>query len=152
METTIEMTIPEIQISYKNPIQLSIRPLLNNVDKMYNFLKTIFDNETIDLYESFKVIYLNRALHPLGYVNLSQGGMTGCIADTRLILGIGLKAACTYFIVAHNHPSGVLQPSRADIELTAKLKNGGKIVGIELQDHIIITSESYYSFAENELI
>jgi DNA repair protein RadC len=81
------------------------------------------------------------------------GGLTGTVADIRLILGIALKACACNIIISHNHPSGNLKPSGADQELTNKLKEAGKLIDITLLDHIILSPEgSFYSFADEGLI
>ena len=79
---------------------------------------------------------------------VSQGGIANTVADPKLIFGCALKAAASGIILAHNHPSGSLQASHADIDLTKKLRYGGKLLDIQVLDPIIMTSESYYSFAD----
>lgn len=100
------------------------------------------------------VMQLNRAHRCLGIFPLSTGGITGTVADIRLILSVALKTAATSIKVSHNHPSGNLKPSRADIDLTYKIKEGGKLLDIQLPDHIIISpkEKDYYSFPENVLL
>lgn len=98
-----------------------------------------------------KVMYLNRAHKILGVVALSKGGITGTVADTRLILAAALKTGCTAFCMCHNHPSSNLQPSQADIDLTKKVKAAANLFEIQLLDHVILTSTSHYSFADEGL-
>ena len=95
-------------------------------------------------------MYLNRANRVIGIFPVSTGGITGTVADIRLILSVALKCAATGIIISHNHPSGSLKPSRIDKELTIKLKEAGCIMDIVLQDHIIVVPEEgkYYSFAD----
>ena len=78
--------------------------------------------------------------------------MTGTVADPKLIFVAALKSGATGVLLAHNHPSGNLTPSQADIDLTRKIKEGGKLLEIQLLDHLIITSEGYYSFADEGLL
>ncbi len=85
-------------------------------------------------------------------MEVSTGGISGTVADPKLIFVAALKAGASGMIVSHNHPSGNLTPSQADMELTRKLKEGGKLLEIQLLDHIIMTSESYYSFADEGLL
>jgi DNA repair protein RadC len=95
---------------------------------------------------------LNRASKPLGWVKISQGGITGTVADPRLIFQAALLTNSSALILSHNHPSGNLNPSQADIELTRKIKEGGKILEISLLDHLIISGDGYYSFADEGMI
>ncbi len=104
------------------------------------------------MWEEFKVLLLNRANRVTGVYEASAGGITGTVADPRLILAVAIKSVSVSIILAHNHPSGNLKPSRADEELTAKIKEAGKYHEIKVLDHIIISSESYYSFADEGLL
>lgn len=99
-------------------------------------------------YEQFWVVFMNRANRVLEFEQVSSGGMTGTVADPKIIFNKALaKNACS-IIVAHNHPSGNLKPSRADIDLTKKLKSAGQLLDLPLLDHLIITAGGYYSFAD----
>jgi DNA repair protein RadC len=97
-------------------------------------------------------MYLNRANHLLGVYKASIGGISGTVADVRLILGVALKAASTSIILAHNHPSGNLKPSTQDETLTHKILEGGKLLEIRLIDHLIINSQAFYSFADEGVL
>jgi len=88
----------------------------------------------------------------LGIVEVSTGGIAGTVADPKLIFAAALKGAATEIILSHNHPSGNLAPSQADIDVTRKIKEGGKLLKIAVLDHIIITSERYFSFADEGLL
>ena len=83
---------------------------------------------------------------------LSKGGITGTIADVRLILSVALKTLATGLILAHNHPSGNLKPSEADIQLTQKVKDAAKLMDIEVLDHMILSSNGYFSFTDDGII
>lgn len=85
----------------------------------------------------------------LGAFLASSGGITGTIVDPRLILSVALKIAATSIVISHNHPSGFIKPSQADIQLTEKIKNAGELLDIQLVDHLILTQEEYYSFADD---
>jgi len=100
------------------------------------------------------VMYLNRANRCLGVFPASIGGITGTVADVRLILSVALKIVATSILISHNHPSGNLKPSTADIDLTYKIKEGGKLLDIRLIDHLIISpnEKDYFSFAENGIL
>ena len=95
---------------------------------------------------------LNRYNKVIGIFTASSGGIAGTVADPKLIFACALTGAASGIILAHNHPSGSLQASQADIDLTKKLRDGGKLLDIQILDHIIMTSESYYSFADEGLL
>ena len=95
---------------------------------------------------------LSRHNRVLGLVDISLGGTAGTLADPKVIFAAAIKGNASGIILAHNHPSGNLRPSQADIDLTRKLKAGGQILDIGVLDHIIITSESFFSFTDEEMI
>ena len=99
-------------------------------------------------HEEFWVLFLSNANKVLKKEQLSIGGMTGTVADVRKIYKSALEQSATAIIIAHNHPSGTLRPSQADMQLTRKVKEGGNILDIKLLDHLIITEKNYYSFAD----
>jgi DNA repair protein RadC len=103
-------------------------------------------------HEEFWVILLDRSNKIIHRRKISQGGIAGTIADVRIILHLALEKLASSIILCHNHPSGQLQPSEADINLTRKVKESGKIMDIAVLDHIIITDGSYYSFADEGII
>jgi DNA repair protein RadC len=139
--------VAEVELIYKTTVKNSERPAIKSVQDAYNLLKQIWNENTMDLLESFKVLLLNRSNTVLGIYELSSGGITGTVADPRLILAAAIKALATSIILSHNHPSGGLQPSRADEELTQKIAEAARYHNIKVLDHIIISSEGYYSFA-----
>jgi DNA repair protein RadC len=100
------------------------------------------------------VLYLNNAQRVIGAYKVSDGGITGTVADLRLILSVALKSVACNFIIGHNHPSGNMKPSEADIALTKKLKDAGKLMDIKLLDHIILSPEDgkYFSMADEGLL
>ncbi len=140
-------TLSEIHVSYK-PGLISSTTSINNSQNAYEILKSLFPADTISLQEQFVVLYLNRANRVIGSYQLSKGGIAGTIADVRLILSVALKTLATGLILAHNHPSGNLKPSEADKQITNKIRQAAKLLDIELIDHIIISSEGYYSFMD----
>ena len=81
-------------------------------------------------------------------MNVSTGGVSGTVADPKLIFTAALKANACGIIMAHNHPSGNLKPSQSDNDLTRKIREGAKLLEMQLLDHIIVTTESYYSYAD----
>jgi DNA repair protein RadC len=144
--------VAEIQLSYKSNVKPSLRPKISSSRDAHEVLKRVWNDSVIELCEQFKVIFTNQANKVLGVFEVSTGGIAGTVADPKLIFVAALKAGATGLILSHNHPSGNLTPSHADIELTKKIKEGGRLLEIQVLDHIIITSESYYSFADEGLL
>lgn len=142
----------EIELVYKSKVKASERPLIRDSKDAYDILLKVWNHDRIDLQEEFKVLFLNRANRVLAVYNLSSGGITGTVCDPRLIFTAALKCNCVSMVLAHNHPSANLKPSRADEELTCKIKQAGSFLDIKVIDHIIISSESYLSFADEGLL
>jgi DNA repair protein RadC len=109
-------------------------------------------SDKIEFVEESILLLLNRANKALGFVKLSSGGTTGTIVDIKLIFAIALKTNAHSIIIAHNHPSGNLRPSDADLKLTKELSASGKILGIPLLDHLILTDEGYYSMSDEGVL
>jgi DNA repair protein RadC len=103
-------------------------------------------------HEEFWLLMLNRANRVLGRYKVSQGGLSGTVIDTRIILKKALDHLASSIIVCHNHPSGNMQPSDADVKITGKLKKAAEILEIKLLDHVIIADKFYFSFADEGLI
>jgi DNA repair protein RadC len=143
-------TLSEIHVSYK-PGLISSK-IINDSNAAFDIPVTLFPQETICLQEQFVVLYLNRANRVIGSYQLSKGGLTGTIADVILILCVALKTLVTGLILAHNHPSGNLKPSEADIQLIQKLKDASKLMDIEWLDHMILNSNGYFSFTKDGII
>ena len=111
-----------------------------------------FYGDDIEIYESFFLLLLNRANNTIGYAKISQGGTAGTIVDSKIVAKYAVDSLASAVILAHNHPSGNRQPSPADIQITKKIKEGLKLLDIEVLDHIILTEESFYSFADEGMI
>ena len=141
-------TVKEISIVYSGPSAEEVSTINSSFDA-YEYLLKGFNPDTIGCQEQFVVAYLNQGNRPLGLYKASQGGITGTVADIRLILSIALKTAAVALIIAHNHPSGQLKPSRADEELTRKIMEAAKVMDLKLLDHLIVAPcSNYYSFAD----
>lgn len=146
----VKMTNPlnevaEIKVSYSTNNSSKIK--ITSVNKAFELLLSCWDMETIELQEEFKVLLLNRSNEVLGIYPLSKGGITGTVVDSRLIFAVALKCNATGIIICHNHPSGKLFPSEADIILTKKIKKCADFLDISLIDHIIVTKNGFYSFS-----
>src|SRR4030095_696152 len=144
--------VAEIELIYKSKVKPSERPQINTSRDGYNVFLKSWDENKIELVEEFKILLLNRNNKVLGIYELSTGGISGTIADPRLVFTAALKANAVSIVLCHNHPSGNLKPSRQDEELTQKMKSAGQFLDIKVLDHIIITAESYYSFADEGLL
>jgi DNA repair protein RadC len=137
---------------YKSKVKASERPKITKSSDAFQVLKTHWNYETIEFIETFKVVLLNRANRVLGIIEISTGGTTSTVADPKIIFIAALKSAASSIVLAHNHPSSNLTPSQADINLTRKLKTAGEYLDIAVVDHLILTSESYFSFADDGLM
>lgn len=144
--------VAEVELVYKTKVKASERPKISSIKDSYNLLKEIWNENTIEMQEEFKVMLLNTGNRVIGIYEMSSGGLTGTVADPRLILAAAIKSLAVAIILSHNHPSGNLKPSRADEELTQKIKIAASYHAITVIDHIIISKEGYYSFADEGLL
>ncbi|MFC3160918.1 RadC-like JAB domain-containing protein [Chryseobacterium arachidis] len=149
MNNTIS-EVSEIQVSYK-PNKVASTKITTSFDAV-QIIRKFWNEETIEMQEEVKVILLNNSNSVLGIYNLSKGGITSSLVDVRLVLSVALKCLSPGIILVHNHPSGNLKPSSADLDIVKKLKESCKIMDINLFDSIIITKESFMSFADNGLL
>jgi DNA repair protein RadC len=113
----------------------------------------ILKQDLLDIpHEEFWVLLLNRANRVIRKHQISQGGVSGTVADPKIIFKSALEELASGIILAHNHPSGNLTASQADIDLTRKLKDAGKLLEIQVLDHVIIAGQKYYSFADEGML
>lgn len=145
--------VSEIKVSYSPKIKARDRFQIKHSQDAYTLLlKEAFDPETIDYKEYVKLISLDKSHKAVGITTISEGGMDGSVVDIRLILQIALLTHSSALILAHNHPSGTLQPSRQDDIITKRLKEAAMLMDITLCDHLIVCEDGYYSYAdENKL-
>lgn len=125
---------------------------IQNSSDTHKFISKIFNNEVLDVREEFLVLFLNRNNITIAWSKISSGGLSGTVVDTRLIFKQALDCLASSIILAHNHPSGNLKPSEQDIAITNKIKQGAKLFEMNVLEHLIITSEGYYSFADENMI
>jgi DNA repair protein RadC len=144
--------LAEIQLVYKQKYKISERPQINTSVEVYNILRENWNFEIIEFLEEFKIILLNRANRVLGIVPISLGGTAGTIADPKVIFVSALKCNAASIILVHNHPSGNLRPSQADIDLTRKLKAAGQFLDLPVIEHVILTKDGYLSFADEGMM
>lgn len=102
--------------------------------------------------EEFWVVFLNQSNKVLGKTKLSSGGINQSVVDVRILFKAAIENFATGIVIAHNHPSGNLKPSQEDIKITKQISEGGKILNIQLLDHLIITQNSFFSFADENLL
>ena len=142
--------IAEIEISYSHKIKPSLLQKATTSTDTYRHVLPLWKH--IDYFESFAILLLSRSSRILGLRWVSTGGIHGTVCDPKIIFQAALKSNASAIILLHNHPSGMLSPSDADIRLTRKIKEAGTILDIQVLDHIILTSESYYSMADEGII
>ena len=151
-KTSALTRVSEVKLTYRNKVKPAERPQITCSNDSYQTFKENWDMGRIEFVEQFKVLLLNRANRVLGIYEVSTGGVAGTVADPKLIFVAALKACASSIILSHNHPSGNTKPSAADIQLTKKMKQAGELLDIAVLDHLILTGESYYSFADEGLL
>ncbi len=145
-------TIQEIQILYPNKVTSSGYYIRSSKHANTAFL-SIFNPNTISIQEEFKVLYLNRANKIIGSYDGFRGGITGVGVDPRIIFSIALKCLAVGLVVAHNHPSGNLNPSEEDKDLTKRSIKTGQLLDIHVLDHLILVPDgAYFSFSDEGLM
>jgi DNA repair protein RadC len=125
------------------------KPIVKSSGEIAAYLKVLLQDEANEI---FVAIYLNQANKIKHHQIISTGGITGTVADPRVILKIALEQEATALILCHNHPSGSLKPSRADETLTQKIKEAAKFLDIKVIDHIIVSDQGYFSFADEGIL
>lgn len=124
---------------------------LRHSDDVVKYIRQFY-HEDIDVYESFFILLLNASNITIGYAKISQGGIVGTVVDTKMICKYAIDSFAMSVVLAHNHPSGNLRPSENDKILTTKIKKALKMFDTNVVDHIILTKDSYFSFANEGLI
>jgi hypothetical protein len=147
-----EIEVPELQVVYDRSSGKQFLGKITTPQDVAAFLKRTLKSGEIELQEYFIVLYLSQSNNIIGYYRHSKGAINATLADIRIILGTALKCAAISMIVSHNHPSGNFTPSRADEQLTQKLKEAATTMDIKLLDHIIVTKDSHFSFADQGLL
>lgn len=148
MET--QPMMPEIQLRYRTSHVQKVT--ITHCKEAFNVLYPLFDQDTIEYQETFIVVFLNRANETIGWLKLSQGGMTGTVVDNKILFATALKCGASGIILSHNHPSGKLKPSHSDIVLTNKIVEVAKLLEITVLDHLIITRDGHFSFCEDGIL
>ena len=125
------------------------KPVISSSGDVARYLQSLLRDHR---HEVFAVLFLNRANKINHFEVVSEGGITGTVADPRIILKKALEEDAVSLILCHNHPSGSLRPSRADEELTLKIKEAAKFFDIKVLDHLIVSEEGYFSFADEGIL
>ena len=146
MKKTYKSTISEYSLKYtKSQIQ---KTKVTTSENASNVIRQFYFDD-INIYESFFILLLNRANNTTGFAKISQGGTAGTVVDIKIIAKYAVESLSSAVIICHNHPSGNKQPSDADLNITRKIKDALLLLDIKLIDHIIITENDFYSFADN---
>ena len=146
MKKTYKSTISEYSLKYtKTDIQ---KTKITTSESASNVIRKFYFDD-INIYESFFILLLNKANNTTGFAKISQGGTAGTVVDIKIIAKYAVESLSSAVIICHNHPSGNKQPSDADLNITRKIKDALLLLDIKLIDHIIITENDFYSFADN---
>lgn len=125
--------------------------VMTNSDDVVKFARQFYFDD-IEIFESFFIILLNRVNNTIGYVKISQGGTAGTVVDLKLIAFYAIETLSSSVILVHNHPSGNTKPSDADKTITKKVNEGLSLFDINVLDHVILSKESYFSFADEGIL
>ncbi|MBS1585509.1 MAG: JAB domain-containing protein [Bacteroidetes bacterium] len=137
--------IAEVELIYRKQSTAYDNYIITEDTAANEILRKAWDETKIDMVEEFKILLLRQNNSVIGVSHIARGGISSCIADPRVIFMTALKANACQIILAHNHPSGNLKPSQADLDLTDKLVEGGRLLDIKVLDHLIMTSNGYTS-------
>jgi len=142
--------IAEVQLSYSTKIRSADRAKITCSKDAADIFRQIFPG--LEHREYFYTMLLNRGNKVLGYYEVSRGGISGTVVDVKLILQSALKTNASALVLAHNHPSNTLEASDADMKITRKIKQACSFLDISVLDHLILTTSTYLSMADNGLI
>lgn len=145
-------SVAEVELVYRNPVRPADRLKITDSRSAFDILIHAWDLNKIDMVEHFNILLLNRAHHCIGFSHIATGGISSCAVDPKIVFAMALKANASAIILAHNHPSGNLLPSKSDETLTKKFVEAGHFLDLPVVDHLIVTPLKYYSFAEEGLL
>ena len=142
--------ITALELGKRRQLETALeKPKITSSKAVFNVMQPIIGDLE---HEEFWVLFLNNSNKVLAKSQISKGGLTATIVDVRLLFKRALELACVGLIVCHNHPSGKLEPSAADKNITQKIKQAGVTLDIKLLDHLIITQKAYFSFADEGIL
>lgn len=139
----------EIKVSYRSKIDLAKQPRILSPGDAEKAFRKVWDGSKLELREDVVILALSAAKRLIGWIRIFSGGLDRAVVDAKLIFQVGLNANAASVIVAHNHPSGEIEPSRHDLALTRKLVQGGRVLDIEVEDHCILTKKGFHSIREH---
>lgn len=140
--------ITEIELVYHNKKKAADQPKIISSRDAYDLFRPSWNEGQINLREHFKVMLLSRSNRCLGISTISEGGISGCYVDPKLIFALAVKAKASAIMLAHNHPSGEMNFSHTDMYLTRVLVNAGALFEIAVMDHLLITQDGYKSMSD----
>lgn len=144
-----EWAVSEVEISYK-PAKTPVR--LTGSRKAYEIFQQIWDPQLLHIQEQFYVLFLNHSHEVMCWRLLGTGTGSSCMVDIKLLATLACKTLAHSIIIAHNHPSGNLKPSKADKQLTEEVQAALSLLNITLVDHLIVSTNGYYSFLDEDMI
>lgn len=144
--------VAEIKVSYRPKYKACDRPKIVKSKDAYDVLISNWDQDKLQLCEQCYILLLNRANNVIGMREISSGGFGMTVVDPKMIFSIALKGCASGLVLAHSHPSGNLKPSQADLTITRRMVEAGKLLDLEVLDHLIVTGNGYYSFGDEGLI
>lgn len=139
------------EITLKRKPTTFARQFISNSDHAAECIRQFYGDD-LTLFESFFLLLIDRSNTTTGYVKISQGGIAGTYVDPKLIAKYAIESLASGIIIAHNHPSGNNKPSEADKSITKKIQDICKIIDVNLLDHVILTENSHFSFADQGLL
>ena len=144
--------ISEIKLTYTRKVKADERPQVTCSEDAHQLFRANWDDMTINLFEEFKILLLDRNNRCMGIALISKGGVSGTYVDAKLVFAAALKARATGIILGHNHPSGGLKTSHNDLALTDKLISAGLCLDLPVLDHLILTDEAYVSMVDMDVL
>lgn len=144
----ITNVLPKIKVSYHRVEEDRPQAKINRSSDAFDVFLSVWDMDTIELYEEFKVVYLARNNSIIGYRNLSSGTSCSTLVDLKHLMSIAISCNAQAIVLGHNHPSGSVIPSGSDRKLTSKIQEVCELFDINLMDHIIMSKFNYTSFAD----
>ncbi|POY38589.1 DNA repair protein [Solitalea longa] len=151
-QATTHPLVSEISLSYHPKVKSSEMKMIRTSKDAYDIFMESWDKGLIEFLEEFKVLLLKRNQRVIGLYPVSLGGVSGTVVDAKVIFVAALLSHASTIILCHNHPSGNLQPSEPDLRITKQLKEAGKVLNIDVLDHLIVSKEGYFSFGDEGLL
>lgn len=142
----------EIRAVYRSRTKPKERTLIRGAEDAVSYLREIWNKDTLELTEDFVMVCLNNAHQAIGWVKIASGGFDATNVDPRVVFSLALQVGAAALFFAHNHPSGLVEPSPQDKSVTARLAVAGGLLNIKILDHIILGKDSVFSFAEHGLL